>query len=79
MKPQAHGDEYEFVGTLERSETGRWAIKTEKGRLVEITSGEVIEIEVAGYWIRSRIEHDGRDYIAMVSGVRLYRGMKARQ
>ncbi len=72
-------EEHAVTGTLVRSAIGRWAIKTNDGQIYEITSGEVIEVNVAGHWIRTRIEHNGKDYVAMVDGVKLYQGMGTRQ
>lgn len=79
MKSQMQDEEYAVIGTLIRSVTRRWAIKTSDGRIYEVTSGEVIEVNVAEHWIRTRIEHNGKDYIAMVDGVKLYQGMDARR
>jgi hypothetical protein len=79
MKSQAWDDDYEFVGTLERSETGRWAIKiSQTGRLIEITCGDVVTVSIGGHWIRTRVEHDGSDYISMIVGIKFYRGMPVR-
>lgn len=74
-----HDEEHAVTGNLVRSAKGRWAIKTNDGRIYEITSGEVIEVKIAGHWIRTRIEHNGKDYVAMIDGVKLYQGMSARQ
>lgn len=79
MKSQMQDEEYAVVGSLIRSKTHRWAIKTDDGLIYEITSGDIIEVNVGGHWIRTRIEHNGKDYIAMVSGVKLYQGVEVRQ
>lgn len=71
--------EYRFVGILVRSPTGRWAIKTSEGRLIEITSGEIITVKIAGHWITTRIECSVDGYYAVTTGVQLCRGMEARQ
>lgn len=68
-------------GKLKKNECGRWVIFCELG--VEayessLTSGSVCEINVAGHWIRTRIEHNGKEYYATVPGVKLYTGMPAR-
>jgi len=77
-------------GTLRLNENGRWEIVDQSvdrvGRLIcEITSGDVIEVEVAGHWICTRIESSSRSYppysafyYAVVQGVSLYPGQKAR-
>ncbi len=48
----------------------------ETGR--RLRSGDVIEVQVAEYWIRIRIEHGPVGYYALTPGVALYSGMLAR-
>ena len=62
-------------GLLMKNDIGRWSI----GENDEITSGEIIEVNVSDNWITTRIEHDGTGYYAVVPGVQLYSGMKARR
>ena len=67
-------------GKLDKNELGRWEIVDDLGTvLFEVTSGDVIEVYSFHRqdWIKTRIEHNGRDYVAMV-GVGLYIGQLAR-
>jgi hypothetical protein len=51
-------------------------------RGLELTSGDVCDVQVGGHWIRTRIEFlhapGGGDYYAVERGVRLCRGLPAR-
>lgn len=64
-----------FDGLLEKNDIGRWCIGIDD----QVTSGEVIEVDVAGHWITTRVEYGGNDYYAVAPGVQLYEGMKARR
>jgi hypothetical protein len=64
-------------GILHKNKTGRWEIVGDDGS-VELTSGSVIEICVAGIWHRTRVEHDGRDYYSVTPGTALVAGLPAR-
>ena len=70
----------EKEGTLRMMATGRWAIYR-PGRLpVEITSGELFRVEVAGVeglqLTRMEYDHKGRQYYS-VDGFRLRNGLHA--
>lgn len=67
-------DEGYWTGRLKRTPVGRWSI----GDDFEITSGCVIEVKIDRHWIRTCIEHNGRDYYATVSSIRLHAGLEAR-
>lgn len=69
-------------GALSKNEIGRW----EFGGL-ELTSGSVVEVLLAGQWVRGRIEylHDLQEYQLIVSSGKstetflvLHAGMPAR-
>lgn len=67
-------------GTLTKNDTGRWEIVSfhpfEKTREThELNAGDICEVQVDKYWIRTRIEHDGVDYYPTVAGIKLYEGM----
>lgn len=62
----------------------RWLIVYKVGKTRDesdwytVTSGEVIEVNVGGQWVRTRIEHNGKGYYAVVPGVNLANELKAR-
>jgi len=65
--------DYHPRNTLYRKKSGRWALND-----VELTFGDVFEVNIAGFWIDVRIEHDSHDYYAIPPAVRLYEGLFAR-
>lgn len=72
-------------GKLKKNDIGRWEIVNELGDREELASGEVCELEIAGHWIKTRIESRSSshapyeaEYYACVPGVNLYQGMLAR-
>lgn len=67
------------AGILRKNDCKRWEIQQVDGPRCEVTSGDVIEVIVAGAWVRTRVEHNGVDYYACVPGVKLYDGMLARE
>ena len=72
-------DNNEFVGILEKAESGRWAIKLADGRQIEVTSGEIIEIYIEPHWIKTSIEYGPEGYYPVVRGLKLCKGLKVRQ
>jgi hypothetical protein len=74
------------TGILRRNRNGRWAIDLPEGAIdgpdspdsVQLTSGDVVEVQIAGHWISTSVEHDGKDYYAATRGVRLCAGLPAR-
>lgn len=64
------------AGKLFKNEDHRWVIKFDYNYV--LTSGDICEVQVAGHWIKTRIEHNGTEYYATVPGVKLYAGMLAR-
>lgn len=65
-------------GTLRKNENDRWEIVERSGHTIELSSGSVVEVLVAGQWIRTSIEHNGREYYATTRGIRLCAEMSAR-
>lgn len=66
-------------GRLRKNLIGRWEIVNDLDERVEISSGDVIEVYRGERgWVRTRIEHNGRDYVALVGG-ELSTGMLARE
>jgi hypothetical protein len=45
---------------------------------VTLTSGSIVEVNIGGHWIRTRVEHNGKDYYAVTQGVKLQTNLKAR-
>jgi hypothetical protein len=71
------------VGTLRKNDCGRWEIwisngDPDNGFTYVLTSGEWCEVQIAGYWIRTRIESSNGEYYAVTAGIQLYHGMPAR-
>ena len=61
-------------GKLYKNSCGRYEIDD----WTEFTCGDVLELELCGTWVRTRIEHDGVDYYAVgLKGLKLD-GLKAR-
>lgn len=66
-------------GKLRKNDNKRFEIRCDQdGRRYELTSGDLVEIKVAGHWIRTRVEHNGKDYYATVAGAQLQEGLDAR-
>ncbi len=63
-----------FVGP-----NGRWEIDIPDQESIELTSGSIVEVEIQGHWIITAIECDMDGYYAVVRGVKLYDGMRARR
>lgn len=61
------------LNELYRTPSRRWALNGH-----ELTCGSTIEVNIQGHWIRIVIEHDGKDYFALPSTVRLHAGLYAR-
>jgi hypothetical protein len=76
----------EITGKLRRNERGRWEIVDDDERTLELTTGNIIEVQVGEHWVRTRIEFDdtpwpGRpngDYYAITPGVLLCVGLSVR-
>jgi Domain of unknown function (DUF5348) len=47
-----------ITGTLRKNSNDRWEIvdDQDKNRTLELSSGSVCEVQIAGHWIRTRIE-----------------------
>jgi hypothetical protein len=79
-------DAMEITGKLRRNERGRWEIVDDDERTLELTTGNIIEVQVGEHWVRTRIEFDdtpwpGRptgDYYAITPGVLLCVGLSVR-
>lgn len=68
-----------IVGKLLRGDDGRWEIvNLDEERKFEVHCGNVIDLCVDGYWIATRVEHDGDDYYPVTRGLRLLGGLPAR-
>lgn len=66
-------------GTLKKKDNGRWSIFHADGtELFEASCGSVMEVLVGGHWIKTSIEHSGKDYYATAQGVKLCEGLPAR-
>lgn len=69
-------------GKLEKNDSGRWVIKSEfdleEWRSCELTSGSVFQVQIGGYWIRTRIESSNGEYYAVEPGIKLEVGLPAR-
>jgi hypothetical protein len=59
--------------------TRRWEIYFHDGDIVPIHAGDSIEVQIASHWIRIRVEHSGKNYIAATPGVVLMTNLPARQ
>lgn len=68
----------DFVGSLQLNESKRWELTRRDCVALELSCGAVIELNVGGAWIRTRIEHDGRGYYAVTRGLQLCAGLRAR-
>jgi hypothetical protein len=70
----------EISGKLRKNDLGKWEIADDEGRVCVLSSGAVVEVQVDGHWIRTRIEYDHgtRDYYALERGVRLCHDLPAR-
>lgn len=63
---------------LERINKGeRWRLV---GENTELTSGDVVEVQIGKTWIQTRIEfsHSSKDYHSAVRGIYFYNGQPAR-
>ena len=49
-----------MAGKLRKNESKRWEFP-HNGYPVELTCGDVVEVEVGGDWLSGRIEHSRRD------------------
>jgi len=58
---------------LYKASSGRWCLNG-----LDLTCGDVIEVNIAGYWIKVIIEHEGDDYYAIPTSIRLHNGLFAR-
>jgi hypothetical protein len=69
-----NNNHFDEDSVLKKSPSGRWTL----GQM-ELTSGSRFDVNIAGHWIRIRIEHDHHDgYYAIPPAVRLHEGLKAR-
>ena len=67
------------IGHLRLNTNRRWEIDaSDDNNSIELSCGSVIEVWIAGVWIKTAIEHDGRVYYATQPGVRLSEGLRAR-
>lgn len=66
-----------MTGKLYKNANDRWEIRNDESRY-ELTSGDICEVKIADHWIKTRIEHNGKYYYAVVQGIRLYAGQDAR-
>jgi hypothetical protein len=69
----------EITGQLRKNDDN-WEIVDDAGRACVLPAGSVCEVQVAGHWIRTRIEynHQTRNYYAVEAGVLLCEGLGAR-
>lgn len=74
-----------MIGKLRKNDIGRWEIVNESGQRIELTSGDVCEVQIGEVWHRTRIESQATNtppftaqYYAVLPGIRLYEGMPAR-
>lgn len=65
-------------GYLLKGSSGRWSIMGHGGHDFELSSGSVIEVRIGKTWIRTSIEHNGREYYATTKGIRLCDELPAR-
>lgn len=66
-------------GTLRKNSIERFEVYDAKNnRDFEITSGCVIEVNIAGQWVKTRIESGLGRYYAVEKGVQLLPGLKVR-
>jgi Domain of unknown function (DUF5348) len=47
----------EIVGTLRTNDLDKWEIVDDEGRVCVLSSGSVCEVQIAGHWIRTRLEY----------------------
>lgn len=66
-----------MTGKLRRNSIRRWEI-SDGDDSIELSSGSRVELQIAGVWILTRIEHDGQDYYAINRGIALVEGLRAR-
>lgn len=66
-------------GILRKNTIDRFEVYDQKNdRDFEITSGCVIEVNIGGQWIKTRIESTMGGYYAVQQGVQLLPGLKVR-
>lgn len=65
-------------GHLRKNQCGRWEIVDNSGNRIEITSGDLIEVQVGETWIKTRIECGMDGYYAAVPGLKLFQGQKSK-
>lgn len=66
-------------GILRKNTIDRFEVFDQKNnRDFEITSGCVIEVNIGGQWIKTRIESTMGGYYAVQQGVQLLPGLKVR-
>jgi Domain of unknown function (DUF5348) len=46
----------EIVGKLHKNRNDRWEIVGDDGSVIELSSGSVFEVQIAGRWIMTRLE-----------------------
>jgi len=65
---------------LLRLQTGRWGYARpleDGGGIFELTSGDLVELQIGpDLWVCCRIEHDGRDYVALAPDGRTVIGLR---
>jgi hypothetical protein len=64
-------------GFLVKTDSGRWAIETERGEW-DLTSGDVFEYNLGDGWKRTRMEHAHPGGYYPVDGATLHQGLPAR-
>jgi hypothetical protein len=47
----------EISGKLRRNDLDKWEIVDDEGRVCVLSSGSVCEVQIAGHWIRTRLEY----------------------
>lgn len=65
-------------GELKKNENHWWEIDLRGEYPLELSCGSVIELNIGGVWIRTRIEHGSNGYYATTRGVQLCTGLTAR-
>lgn len=78
----AQADDDYITGTLSKNSNGRWQIDYTWDDGVagthELSSGSAVELAIAGMWIKTSIEHNGKHYYPTTPGISLSAGMLAR-
>jgi hypothetical protein len=47
----------EISGKLRKNDVDKWEIVDDEGRTCVLSSGSVCEVQIAGHWIRTRLEY----------------------